>query len=577
MSAEHTYDVLVVGSGAAGLCAAIAAHDRGLKVLVTEKADVYGGTTAYSAGVAWIPANGMAASLGIKDSAQLALTYLRSEVGPLLDEETAAAFVKNAAVAVEYLLKRTHVRYQVADQWPDYHPTLPGGLNGGRSLSPVEFDGRLLGEDFEKLRPPLRSMMAFGAMGVGRDDLKYVFTMRSSAKSFWYMTKLVARYALDRLAGYSRGTRLVNGNALVGRLRLSLKERGVPLWLGTALTALETEGDAVTGAVLCNGNERIRVNARLGVVLASGGQAASVTYQGDYSHVKAGQKHFSVVPVTNTGDAINAALRVGAAVRRHVHHPAAYAPVSLVPLPDGTMERFPHFIDRGKPGFVAVTPKGTRFVNESLSYHDFVPAMLEATQGLSEAAAFLICDHRTARRFGIGAAPPAPASLKPYLKNGYLKSASSLSELASLCGIDAAALEKTVQKFNQDSRTGVDTEFGRGSDAYQRFNGSTLYNDPNPTLAPIEQGPFYALRLVPGDIGSFTGLRTNGRAQVLRESGEPIPGLYACGNDMSSVMGGTYPGAGITIGPALTFAYLASADLAARARRSPHRPQVAHA
>lgn len=561
-SVDQTCDVLVVGSGVAGLCAALAAHDSGLRVVIAEKASVFGGTSAFSAGVAWIPANSQARALGIEDSPAKALQYLRSEIGSLLDEAKAEAFVECAAKALDYLLEKTHVRFSVATEWPDYHPDLPGGCAGGRSLSPEPFDGQRLGDWFPRLRMPLRSMMAFGGMSVGRNDLKYVFTMRTSVRSFAYVGKLVMGYAFDRLRGYPRGTRLVNGNALVARLALSVKERGIPLWLNAPLQGLEMLGGRVVGAELMRNGKRIRVSVRRAVVLACGGRSASQAYRAQYPHVRQGGDHYTVVPESNTGDGITVAVRdADADVSADVHHHAAWAPVSLVPLPDGSVDRFPHFIDRGKPGFIAVDPNGMRFVNESLSYHDFVPGMIKACRGAPAVEAFLICDHRTVRRFGIGAVPPAPGRLDAYLRSGYLFRGQTLEALADVIGVDASRLERTVGEFNADARRGVDTQFKRGSDAYQRFNGSTLYESTNPTLAPIERGPFYAVRLVPGDIGSFSGLRTNARAQVLDKQGACIPGLYACGNDMTSVMGGTYPGAGITIGPALTFAHLAARDI----------------
>jgi succinate dehydrogenase/fumarate reductase flavoprotein subunit len=412
-------------------------------------------------------------------------------------------------------------------------------------------------------------MMALGGMSVGRDDLKYIYSLRTSLDSFAYVGKLVMSYALDRLRGHRRGTRLVNGNALVGRLALSVKERGIPLWLEAPLQGLVTREGRVVGAELVRDGRHVRVRALRAVVLACGGQAASDVYQARYLHVRQGQEHYTVVPASNTGDGIAAAVSdADADVVTDLHHPAAWAPVSLVPLPDGSIDRFPHFIDRGKPGFIAIAPDGTRFVNESLSYHDFVPAMIKVCAHRPLVEAFLVCDHHTVRRFGIGAAPPAPGSLRPYLRSGYVFRGETLRALAEAIGVDAAQLERTVDRFNADARQGLDTQFGRGSDAYQRFNGSKQCPSANPTLAPIERGPFYAVRLVPGDIGSFSGLRTNAQAQVIDKQGAPIPGLYACGNDMASVMGGAYPGAGITIGPALTFAWLAVQDIEARSRIS---------
>lgn len=569
---EHECDVLVVGSGAAGFSAAIAAHDCGLKVLMVEKADVFGGTTAYSAGVIWVPCSDAARDAGISDSPARALEYLRSETGGLLDEGKARAFLARAPDTLRYLTRHTHVKFSLAPAWSDYHPTRPGGHAGGRSLSPLPFDGRKLGNWFARLRWPLRSMMAFGGMSIGRTDVPHVYAMQRKPASALHMAGLILRYARDRMTGWHRGTRLVNGNALIAMLALSAKEREIPVWLDAPLSELLTSSQGeVIGAVVKHDGALVRVSARRGVVLACGGQAASNRYQSAYAHVQEQHEHFTVVPSSNTGDALRAAVGVGAAMDTRAHAPAAWTPVSLLPMPDGSVDRFPHFVDRGKPGFIAVAPSGKRFVNEARSYHDFVPAMVEACKGLERTEAFLICDSRTLSRFGIGGVPPWPSRSKPYEKTGYLLKGETLAELAAQMGVPADALQQTVSNFNRSAATGKDDEFGRGSDVYQNFNGSSLYlhENPNPNLSTISAGPFYAVRLVPGDIGSFIGLAVNPRAQVLDGKGEVIPGLYAAGNDMTSVMAGTYPGAGITLGPALTFGFLASIDIARRANLKP--------
>ena len=246
-----------------------------------------------------------------------------------------------------------------------------------------------------------------------------------------------------------------------------------------------------------------------------------------------------------------------------MHHAAAWTPVSHLPQPDGTKLPYPHFIDRGKPGYIAIDRRGKRFVNEAKSYHVFVPAMIEACRGDAQTECWNICDHTAIRRWGLGAAPPRPARLTPYLDSGYIISGATPEELAARLGIDPAGLAATIRSYNDGARRGEDSEFGRGTDAYQRFNGAPGHA-PNPCVAPLDRPPYYAVRLVPGDIGTFAGLRTDASARVLDKDGQPIAGLYAAGNDMASVMGGTYPGAGITIGPALTFGYIAGRHLAGK-------------
>lgn len=557
-------DVLVVGSGAGGLSAAIAADHAGLDVLVAEKEPVFGGTTARSAGVIWIPGSRQARDAGLADSREAALEYLQTEVGNRLDRAKAEAFLDNCVPMLEFLEANSHVRYVVNPLWADYHPDLPGASQGGRSLMVEAFDGRLLGDRFAELRPPLSTMMIFGGMMIGREDIPHVFAVLRSPASALHMGKLFARYVADR-ARHPRGTRISNGNALVARMVRTLMDRDVPLWVSSPVVELVRRDGRVAGAVLERGGKRIEVAARRGVVLACGGFPGDAALRRRlYPHVAAGQDHRSAAPETNTGDGVRLGMAAGGAFVEDAAHPAAWTPMSLVPQPGGGTVPFPHFIDRGKPGYIAVDRRGRRFCNEATSYHDFVPAMLEACRGDAAVEAWLLCDRRAIRRFGLGVCPPAPGRLGPHLRNGYVATGRTVGELAAAIGVDRAGLEATVADYNRHAARGEDPQFGRGGDAYQRFNGAPD-NRPNPCVAPIERSPFYAVRLVPGDIGTFMGLRTDGRARVLDAAGAPVPGLWAAGNDMASVMGGHYPGAGITIGPALTFGYIAARDIAAAA------------
>ena len=557
-AASHTCDVLVAGSGAGGFAAAIAARDAGADVLMVEKDALFGGTTCYSAGVIWIPANAHAKRIGIDDTPAAALTYMKSSAGNRLDTARAEAFVNAASEMLARFEAATHVRYVLAPAWADYEPALAGGADGGRSLAPEPFDGRRLGTQFENLRPPLASMMLFGGMMIGRNDLPHLFNMTRSVKSAWHVAGMAARYGRDRVR-HRRGTRLTNGNGLIAALALSAFERKIPLWLSSPLTALIKDGNRITGARVMRNGREIEIVARRGVILACGG------FPGDdalkkrlYPHVAAGRRHHSLPPSSNSGDGIRVAEAAGAGFNGDVHHAAAWTPVSFVPQPDGSTLPFPHFIDRGKPGFIAVDRLGRRFVNEAKSYHVFVPAMIEACRGDAEIACWNICDATTIRRFGLGAAPPFPGRLTPYLKSGYLMSGATPLELARRCGIDPSGLAATIAAWNRSAVNGDDPEFSRGSDAYQRFNGAAGHGrGPNPCVAPLELAPFYAVKLIPGDIGTFAGLRTDAQSRVLDRDGAVIDGLYAAGNDAASVMGGTYPGAGITIGPAMTFGYLA--------------------
>lgn len=560
-------DVLVAGSGAAGFAAALTAHLNGLDVLMVEKEPLFGGTTAYSAGVIWIPKNSHQKAAGITEQREDALTYLAAHVGNRLDRAKAEAYVDNAAAMLDLFEREGFVSYELAATWADYHPDEPGGSQGGRSLVPNEYDGRKLGPWFDKLRSALETMMPLGGMMVGRNDLPHVFRMTRSAKSALHVARMVARHARDRLS-HSRGTRLVNGNALIARLAAHAFERGIPLWLSSPIVELESEAGRIAGAIVEREGRRVHINARRGVVLACGGFPASESLKRRvYGHLAAGKNHILLPPPGNTGDGLRLAQAVGGTFHDEVHQPAAWTPVSLVPQADGSTIPFPHFFDRGKPGYISVDRRGRRFVNEAKSYHVFVPAMIEACRDDPVVEAWIVCDHKAIRRFGLGALGPAPMRIAPFLRSGYIKRSDTVQGLAVACGIDAQGLDRTFATFNGPAQRGEDPELQRGTDAYQRFNGAPGHT-PNPCLAPLDTPPFYAVRVVPSELGTFAGIATNANAQVIDGDGRPILGLYAVGNDAASVMGGTYPGAGITIGPAMTFAYIAARHMAGAADAS---------
>ncbi len=308
------------------------------------------------------------------------------------------------------------------------------------------------------------------------------------------------------------------------------------------------------GAHLKKDGKPIQVRARKGVVLACGGfPQDAARRQRLFAHAD----HYSPAPPGNTGDGLRIAQGAGARIDESLPNAAAWVPVSQVPRPDGSFGLFPHFIDRAKPGVIAVTPKGRRFVNEGNSYHDFVQALL----ALGETSAWLVTDHRAIRAYGLGFVKPWPLPLGSHLKSGYLKSGSSYRELAARIGVDPAEFEKTIHRFNDNAKSGSDPDFGKGGTAYNRFYGDTEIK-PNPCVAPIVAAPFYAVKVVVGDLGTYAGIATNGNAQVLDENKRPIPGLYAAGNDALSIMGGNYPGPGITLGPAMTFGWIAGRHLA---------------
>ncbi len=558
--ASHACDVLVVGTGAGGFAAAVTSAARGLDVLMVEKDRFFGGTTARSGGWLWIPNSPVARRAGVSDSVAAARTYLQHETGNHFDAARVDAFLQQGPEMVDFMERETRVRFVLGPSFADYHPLAPGGSDGGRSICAEPFDARELGAETVRLRPPLAEITFMGMMiGTGQ-ELQHFFNVTRSVRSAAVVARLLARFGRD-LARHGRAMRLTNGNALVGRLAKSAFERDIPLWTEAPATELLMEGGRCVGAVVQRGGEAVRVRARRGVVLAAGGFPNDVARrQAMFRHAPTGAEHWSPAPPGNTGDGLRLGERVGAAVEDRYPNAAAWVPVSLVPRRDGTFGPFPHFVDRSKPGVIAVTRDGRRFVNEADSYHDFVQAMVAATPG-GEHCAWFICDHAAIRRYGLGFAKPFPLPLGPVVRSGYLLRGATLAQLAAAAGIDAAGLERTVAAYNGPAAHGEDPAFGRGRTAYNRSLGDPAVT-PNPCVAPVQAGPFYAVKVVPGDLGTFAGLRGDADARVLDAARAPIPGLYAAGNDLASIMGGNYPGGGITLGPAMTFGYIAALHMA---------------
>lgn len=550
-------DLLVAGSGASGMTAAIVAARNGLKVVVAEKEPVFGGTTALSGGYLWVPNNPVSRAVGVDDSKDAALAYIRHEAGNQFDSARAEAFLDAGPAMIDFMEKNTHVQFEASPAFSDYHPDAPGGTPGGRSILVKPAKVSILGDDIAKLRPPRKELTLFGlAIGSGK-ELWHFYRAFKRPESFLYVSRRLTKFGLDR-AFTGRSQLLTNGNALAARLHRSARDLGVEVMLESPVKSLVRDSSgAVTGAVVLTQQGLRQVVARKGVVLACGGFPQDVSRrQTLYKHPSAEGEHVSAASPGNTGDGLRMAEAIGAATLMDYPNAAAWAPTSLVPRPDGTKGPFPHFIDRGKPGVIAVCRNGRRFVNESNSYHDFIQGLESATPAGEPAEAFLICDHRTIRSYGLGHVKPAPMPLGPSIRSGYLIRGDTLSDLACNAGIDPSAFEATVARLNQDVPTGVDTEFGRGSTAYNRFHGDPEVK-PNPCLAPIATGPFYAIRVIPGSIGTFAGIRTDHHTRVLDDAGEVVPGLYAVGNDMASVLGGNYSGGGITLGPGMTFGFIA--------------------
>ena len=553
-------DVLVVGTGASGMSAAVTAAFHGLKVLVVEKEPRFGGTTARSGGWLWIPGTRLATEQGINEPAGAAKAYLKHEATTHFDEKRVDAFIESGPKAIDFFTRNTCVQFDMPAVFPDYHAEETGGQQGGRSMVTRPFDGRELGTRIKQLAPPLPELTVFGMMLGSGPEIRHLMRAFKSPASFVYVAKRLTRHFFDVMAN-GRGMTLTNGNALAGRLAKAGMDAGVEVWLSAPVKQLITEREGVTGAIVERDGNRVSVRARRGVVLACGGFPHDIERRKQlFPHAPTGREHYSPSPAANTGDGLRLAEAVGARVDGTIPHAAAWVPASITTRKDGSKGVMPHFIDRAKPGVIAVTTKGKRFTNEGNSYHDFVQAMVKACAGEPENTAWLLCDHKALRSYGLGCVAPAPLPIGRHLRSGYLKRGATVAELAQQIGVDPRALETTIAEFNAHARNGEDPQFGKGSKAYNRYQGDQALK-PNPCVAPLEQAPYYAIKLVIGDIGTFAGLVNDECTRVLDAERKPIKGLYAVGNDAASIMGGNYPGAGITLGPALTFGYVAAMQL----------------
>ena len=552
---------MVVGSGAAGLTTAITARKRGLDVVVLEKETVFGGTTALSGGVLWIPLSRHGRQQNPGDNAEAVRRYMMAETGSFYDAEAVDALIENGPKMVDFLERETEMKF-IPTLYPDYHPTQPGGAEIGRSILAEPFDIRGLGQDMVRLKLPLRTITFMGMMfNSSNADLKHFFRVTKSLTSFVYVAKRLVNH-LKELALYRRAIHVTSGNALAARLAKSALDLGIPILTGTPARQLLMEDGRAVGVLADGAGGARRIRARHGVVLAAGGFPHDVKRIAQaYPHLRRGHRHLSPTPESNSGDGVAMAEAAGGVADIRFQDSAAWMPVTRVDFGDGSTGVFPHLLDRYKPGVIGVLGNGRRFTNESESYHDVGAAMIDACQGMEETAMWLLCDKTTLGKYGLGYVKPAPMPIGSFLRNGYLSEGRTLAELAQKCGIDAAGLEQTVRDYNAGAVRGEDPAFGRGSTAFNRYLADPE-NRPNPCVAPVQDGPFYAIKVVMGDLGTFDGIQTRVTGEVLRRDGSAIAGLYAVGNDRASIMGGNYPGAGITHGPNMTFAYVTANHIA---------------
>lgn len=554
------FDVVVVGSGAGALLAAIRAADEGLQALVVEKMPLLGGTSATSGGGIWIPDNHDMGKAGLRDSIDAAFRYVKASARGLASDDRILAYVETARHMARYL-GQIGVPYRCVPTYADYYPTLEGAMPGGRTMDPLDFNAAKLGvDDLNLMRPTCPGQLIFGRMHINAFDARSM--LARERKSKFVLMWIMARYFLDYpwRRKTRRDRRLTGGQALLGGLFTALRQRQIPLWLGCPMQSLVHENDRVTGVVVRRNGQDVRVTARRAVVLGAGGFERNQAMREQYLPKPTDQAWTATPPDANTGDAIRAGADVGAAL--HLMEHTWGAPTLHVPKE----EKFRAlFVERSLPGCMVVNERGERFLNESGPYPEFQQAMFaNHAQTGGAVPAWIVFDADFRAKYPIGPMMPSAAIPDSKLRKSWLNTVywkgETLAELAQQIGVDPQGLQASARRMGEFARTGKDLDFGRGDNVFDRYYGDVNVQ-PNPNLAPIAKGPFYAMKLHPGDIGTKGGLMTDRDARVLDAQGQVIEGLYCVGNNSASVMGPSYPGAGSTLGPAMTFAYRAVAQM----------------
>jgi len=552
MSTE--WDAIVVGSGAAGLTAAVTAARKGLKVLVVEKTNVFGGTTAISGGGIWIPGNHHQRAAGIPEPEGAARKYIQGVVGEDLRLEVLDGYLQAGPEMVKFLEEQTEVKFALAEHSPDWHPEVEGFSKEGRLLRPLEYRTQKLNGYLDKLRAPRSEFNAPLGFMVDLPDLPHLDQMKSSPKSMAYMMKIIGQYGVDKLLRRRRGSRITMGNALAARLLRSALDAGVTLWNNTPVKDLVKGPEGVTGIRVERDGKTETLTARKGIVLATGGFSANEQLRRAYMPYP--DQHISIMAGCNTGDGMNMGLEAGGIVDGENVANGVWSVVSTMKKPDGSDAIYAHLIDMAKPGCIAVNSKGERFGNEASN------TFVEYMHKTGSVPAWLVADANFVKKYGLGLCLPGAMGLKKLVEAGYLVEAPTIPELAAKIGVDAAGLQATVAKMNGYAKTGKDPEFQKGDTFLDRDLGDYRHA-PNPCLGPIETGPFYSVKIFPGDGSTTVGLKIDGQARVLDGEGRVVRGLYAAGLDANSIWRGKAPAHGCNVGPAMTLGYIAARSLAA--------------
>ena len=554
------FDFIVMGSGGGALTAAITAADLGLRVLVLEKAAVIGGTTALSGGAIWVPCNPVAAAEGYADTPEQAREYLGHVMSNHIRSDLMEAYLQHGPDMVSMLEERTEQRFKIETFVTDYKPELPGAMRFGRSLGSIPYDGRRLGRHIALLRRPLPSAMLLGGMSIDFSEVQYLMTVLKSWTSFRKVTALILKYARNKLL-HGRDTRLTLGNALIGTLFKAALDKGVAVRTQTPVVGLHRVDGRVAGVIVESGGRRETILARGGVLLASGGFARNTELASHYFNP--GYSHPTMCVEECTGDALHIGLEAGGRVGYPLHQNFLGFPLSTYTRSDGSSTNVMHSEgQRSRPGSICVNQNGERFLNEALPYNDFAYAFERS--GCERA--YFIVDQTALRNYGFGPVRPGPRWLRPldeYLESGYLITAPTIEQLAIRLDIDPARLRACVDRYNAHAAQGVDPDFNKGTSHHDRKNGDASHQ-PHPNIGPLAQAPYFAIRVQPGNLGSYVGMEVDPQARVIGQDGAPVPGLYACGLDAHSVFAGCYPGGGSSIGPSMVFGYIAALSVAGK-------------
>nr|CAD6615202.1 FAD-binding protein [Rhizobium sp. Khangiran2] len=560
LAALGEVDLIVLGTGAAGLTAALTATLEGLSVVVLEAAPVVGGTTARSSGTAWIPDNRLMRAAGFAPDAEAARAYLSALIRDADAQEAWQVFLTHAPKMQADLEDRAEILFRPYRSAADYRSNLEGAASGGRALEPIEFDGRRLDNWFDRLAEPMRELTILGGMMITRAEAQRLIHAERSPAAMLEGLKLLLRHLRDRLC-FRRGTRLVMGNALVARLLHATLIRGGLVFTNAHVREIKLTQGRVAGVGGVYGERPFSLAARAGVVLAGGGFPADPEMTSRYLPTLA-PGHSPASPFAR-GTTIGLGIKAGGQMGPDLGLNALWFPSSLWARPDGGLAVYPHIaLDRAKPGSIIIDQAGERFANEASSYHDFCAAMFR--HGPAACPAWMVVGRDFIRRYGLGVIRPRTASLNPFLRSGYLKTGNDPEELARELHLPPGSLSRSIAKFNECVREGQDAGFRRGESAYERANGDASRGFANPCLGEVGPGRLYAVALWPTPLATARGLLCGSSGEVLDNEGDAIPGLYAAGNDMQSVFGGEYPGAGAQIGPAMTFGWAAARHAARR-------------